>query len=145
MEEARLAMRGARRRSTSTDPNAPFYVLLRDAERKILREAIDYHNGNESAAAETLGVSHTLVGKRARLLGGVYKNDPRREPFHYGTAMKSVTHDYQKGRGHAQRSNESPATESSAGHSSEATDPTERAADDLHAGEGWPGDDTAVG
>ena len=106
-------MRGTRNRSTSTDPNAPYYVLLRDAERKILRDALEYHDGNESAAAAMLGISHTLVGKRARLLGGVYPDDPRREPFHYATAMTSIKHDYQKGKTFAKRRHDDHDAEAS--------------------------------
>lgn len=137
-------MRGTRNHSTSSDPNAPYYVMIRDAERKILRDAIEYNDGNVSAAAAMLGVSHTLVGKRARLLGGVLPEYPRREPFHYATAMKEIKHDYQKGKTRAKRADvHHPATQQ-VQREDRSADDERRSSADLDAQQDQPGDGAGI-
>lgn len=61
--------------------NAPYYVAMRDAERGILRDFLTATDGSIGEAAKTLGVTYQHVHQRAKLLGGVLPNEPRREPF----------------------------------------------------------------
>jgi hypothetical protein len=109
-------MRGGRA-STKTDPNAPFYVMLRDAERKILKDALEYHDYNQSAAAKMLGVSHTIIWRRVLILGGVMPDSPRREPFEYQPSSKGnrAKPDHQHSAAGVAHSSESETTASSNG------------------------------
>lgn len=68
------------RRVTRNNSMAPYYVTMRDAERQMLRDAITFCNGNQAEAARMLGVSLGVIINRAKLLGGVYEDDPKNEP-----------------------------------------------------------------
>lgn len=61
--------------------DAVYYQLLRDAERGILRDFLNACNGSMTEAAKMLGISLSQVLRRAKSLGGVLPDEPRREPF----------------------------------------------------------------
>lgn len=61
--------------------DAPYYLMMRDAERVILRDFLAACDGSIAEAAKMLGVSYAHVHRRLQLLGGVLPNEPRREPF----------------------------------------------------------------
>lgn len=107
--------------------------MLRDAERKILRDVLSYHDYNASAAAETLGVSHTLISKRVLILGGVMPDDPRREPFNYQAATKE-----RRKRPRAKHRDDHPATATKPDDSSPPAAPTKRGTNGAHAVESGP-------
>lgn len=65
---------GKRRNS----PMAPYFVQLREFERRLLREAIEA-GGDVSTAARMLGVTTHYAKARAKFLGGV-GNEPKHEP-----------------------------------------------------------------
>jgi hypothetical protein len=62
------------------NPVAPYFVMMRDYERGLLRDALVFNNGNIAATGRMLGISHALVRTRARTLGGVFTGDPIIEP-----------------------------------------------------------------
>ena len=126
-------MRGSRARPS--DPNAPFYVMIRDAERKILREAYEYHNSNIAAASGSLGITPTLFHKRTELLGGVLPNQPRREPFEY-MKVKQEIEDAKRRRARARAKRKLD-------RASKSSDETNGAADHPDRIETGDGDSTA--
>lgn len=63
------------------DFGAPYYQMMRDAERAMLRDFLAAGDGSIAEAAKMLGVSYAHVNRRAQVLGGVLPDDPRREPF----------------------------------------------------------------
>ena len=65
-------------------PLSPYLVMLRDAERQIVRGAVDASDGNHSGAATMLGVSLRFLRKRAAIIGGFLGHDvyePPRTPW----------------------------------------------------------------
>lgn len=72
------------------NPMAPYFVQLREAERRLVNGTIE-HAGESlgpantfderaSLAASLLGVHLTYIRVRARVLGGILPNDPKHEP-----------------------------------------------------------------
>lgn len=113
-------------RGGRSNVNAPLYVALRDAERRILRETLEHAGGNESRAADMLGVTHTLVWQRVRALGGIYPDDPRREPFDHKVAAAAVKEK------RAERRNKRASTRKSHPGESKTTAPSNGATDGVH-------------
>ena len=58
---------------------APYFVQMREYERKLLLAAIEAAGGLDGAAA-VLGMTRHYVRARARWLGGVLEGDPKHEP-----------------------------------------------------------------
>lgn len=130
-------------RGTKTNPNALYFVTLRDAERKLLKEALDYHDWNAAAAATMLGVSRTQILFRSRVLGGVFDNDPRHEPFDYQERMEAIRKQRERAR-NAKRRYKPTEAQNEPDHPSQPADETNGAADHLDRVE--DGDvDSAVG
>jgi len=61
-------------------PMAPYFVQMREFERRLMTGAIETAGGNIAAAAQMLGVTQHYVRARAKLLGGVIGNEPKHEP-----------------------------------------------------------------
>ena len=59
---------------------APYFVQLREMERRLLRDAIAAGDGDIHAAAALLGVTYHYIAARAKLLGGVINGEPKHEP-----------------------------------------------------------------
>lgn len=59
---------------------SPFWVSMRNAERRILVEVLAGTNGNRSEACQLLGISQKMFLERARYLGGVLPDEPIQEP-----------------------------------------------------------------
>lgn len=59
---------------------APYFVQIREYERRLLRDAILTVGGDVNHAARVLGVTRHYLWARARLLGGVLDGDPKHEP-----------------------------------------------------------------
>lgn len=66
----------ARRRSEQ----APYYIQLRDAERRIIASALLATNWNFPEAAEALGIGARYLQARAIQLGGILPNTTSNEP-----------------------------------------------------------------
>jgi hypothetical protein len=66
------------------NPLAPYYVQMREYERRLINGALDQVRGNFDErlrmAADLLGVTPKYVRVRARLLGGVIPGEPKQEP-----------------------------------------------------------------
>jgi Bacterial regulatory protein, Fis family len=59
---------------------APYFVQVREFERKLLIGAIASAGGSLDDAARILGVTRHYAWARAKWLGGVLPNDPKHEP-----------------------------------------------------------------
>lgn len=59
---------------------SPFWVSMRNAERRILAGVLADTDGNRSVACELLGISQKTFLERARYLGGVLPDEPIQEP-----------------------------------------------------------------
>jgi len=66
-------------RATS-NPMAPYFVQLREFERRLIREAFEVAGGDLMLTANVLGVHKNYVKARAKMLGGVFNNEPKHEP-----------------------------------------------------------------
>lgn len=62
-----------------SNQSAPYFMTMRENERRMLGSAIDYC-GSISAAADALGVTKEYIRLRALHLGGVLPGQPKREP-----------------------------------------------------------------
>lgn len=60
--------------------NSPFYVAMRDAERRLYREILEATGGDIDVAASLLGINRKQIVQRARDYGGVFEGDPIHEP-----------------------------------------------------------------
>jgi hypothetical protein len=58
---------------------APYFVQVREFERRLMRDALEAA-GTIELAATTLGVTTHYVRARSRLLGGVFPDEPKNEP-----------------------------------------------------------------
>jgi hypothetical protein len=63
-----------------TNPMAPYFVQMREFERRLIREAHETTGGDIALTAEVLGVRVHYVKARAKLLGGVFGDAPKNEP-----------------------------------------------------------------
>jgi hypothetical protein len=61
-------------------PMAPYFVQMREFERRLIRGAIEEAETDIDLAATMLGVTKHYVLARAKLLGGVIGNEPKHEP-----------------------------------------------------------------
>jgi len=61
------------------NPMAPYFVQLREFERRLIREAYEATGEDLDQTASVLGVHRHYVKARAKLLGGVF-GDPKNEP-----------------------------------------------------------------
>jgi len=68
-----------------TNPMAPYFVQLREFERRLIRDAFDAAGHDLGICAAVLGVHVDYVQARAKLLGGVFGEEPKHEPP--GSAM----------------------------------------------------------
>jgi hypothetical protein len=68
---------------TKGNPNASFFVQLRNFERQLMREALLYCDDDEAAAAKLLGIEPYYFRSRGRKIGGVFENDPPKEPYQW--------------------------------------------------------------
>lgn len=59
---------------------SPFWVSMRNAERRILAGVLSDTDGNRSVACQLLGISQKMFLERARYLGGVLPDEPIQEP-----------------------------------------------------------------
>jgi hypothetical protein len=59
---------------------APYFVQLRELERRLLRGALVEADGDLEVAAGMLGVSEKYATSRCTFLGGVLGDEPRHEP-----------------------------------------------------------------
>ncbi|HTQ06644.1 MAG TPA: helix-turn-helix domain-containing protein, partial [Polyangiaceae bacterium] len=50
-------------------PGVPFRVLSEQAERRILEDALEHHDGQMAATARALGLERSHLYKKARALG----------------------------------------------------------------------------
>lgn len=66
--------------SRRNNPMAPYFVQMREFERKLIRAAIAEAEGKMKLAAQMLGVTRHYLHARARLLGGVVGDEPKHEP-----------------------------------------------------------------
>jgi hypothetical protein len=66
---------------TRGDPNSFFAVSMRTYERQLIKDALVFCQGNITEAAKVLGVSREFIRNRAHDLGGIYDDDPPREPY----------------------------------------------------------------
>ncbi|SRR5258706_3983889 len=80
-----------------------FYVALREAERRVLRDALIEFDGDMEQAAAALELSWTEFRSRARTLGGVFPDQPRNEP---PKKWAPLSHDTGKKKKHASNSND---------------------------------------
>ena len=64
----------------ASSSSAPYYVSLRESERRMILGALDAAGDSWAAAARILGVSPKYLRLRALHLGGVFDDQPRREP-----------------------------------------------------------------
>jgi hypothetical protein len=67
---------------SKTNLMAPYFVQLRDFERRLMRDAIEA-GGGPIRAAELLGVDRKYLFARAKHLGGVISGEPVHEPPEY--------------------------------------------------------------
>ena len=73
--ELALGMGSSPRASGLYQPNVPFRVLVEEAERTILQEAIAAHDGQMAATARALGLERSHLYKKAKALGLRGKGD----------------------------------------------------------------------
>jgi hypothetical protein len=73
-----MRTQGAARRKNN--PMAPYFVQLREFERRLMRGALEATGGDTIAAANLLGVTRHYLLARAKLLGAVIGNEPLHEP-----------------------------------------------------------------
>jgi len=99
-----------KRNSPPRDWNTPYYIQMRDAERRIYREALEVCDGDMAQACGALGISETYFLQRAHRLGGVLPNEPRIEPSSVRSAVRSAVRSGAENR-HASRSNHDPSPE----------------------------------
>lgn len=59
---------------------APYFVQVREFERRLMIGAIEIAGGDVGIAAMTLGVPIHYLRARSRLLGGVFEGEPKNEP-----------------------------------------------------------------
>jgi hypothetical protein len=59
---------------------APYFVQMREYERRLLKEALTVSDGQVDSAAGILGVTRHYLLARAKLLGGVFTGEPKHEP-----------------------------------------------------------------
>jgi len=59
---------------------APYFIQVREFERRLMIGAIEIAGGDVGIAAMTLGVPIHYLRARSRLLGGVFENEPKNEP-----------------------------------------------------------------
>ena len=59
--------------------SAPYFMALRNYERKLLKETLEQF-GHQQHAAAALGISYSYLRLRALHLGGVYPDQPINEP-----------------------------------------------------------------
>lgn len=52
-----------------TRPGDLYNMVLREVEEPLFREALEYTRGNQSQAAEMLGINRTTLRKKLRLYG----------------------------------------------------------------------------
>jgi Fis family transcriptional regulator, factor for inversion stimulation protein len=50
-------------------PSRLYNLVLREVEEPLLRAVLDYADGNQSLAAEILGITRTTLRKKLRSLG----------------------------------------------------------------------------
>lgn len=67
-------------RQRKSNQMAPYFVQMREFERRLLRGAIEEADGSTGTAAAMLGVGRHYLVSRAKLLGGVLGDDPKHEP-----------------------------------------------------------------
>lgn len=78
---------GASNSRQKLNPMAPYFVQMREFERRLIREAYETVGNDLPMTAEVLGVHTHYIKARAKLLGGVFGSEPRHEPP--GAAMKA--------------------------------------------------------
>jgi hypothetical protein len=61
------------------ESTAPYYTIMRENERRLLRSALEEFK-TVPAAAMAIGISGVYFGNRAIYLGGVFEGQPPREP-----------------------------------------------------------------
>ena len=60
--------------------SAPYHVQLRDAERRILAQALYAFQHDFRRAAESLGITTRYMQARVHQLGGILPDSQRNEP-----------------------------------------------------------------
>jgi len=65
---------------TTVNPMAPYFVQMREFERRLIRDAYEITGQNMALTADVLGVHIHYVKARAKLLGGVFNDEPKHEP-----------------------------------------------------------------
>lgn len=73
-------MATGRVRQNRTNQMAPYFVQLREFERRLLKGAIEVADSSTLLAARMLGVTRHYLVSRAKLLGGVLGDEPKHEP-----------------------------------------------------------------
>jgi hypothetical protein len=68
------------RQRSSSNPMAPYFVQTREFERRLIREAYETSGNDLGLTAAMLGVHKHYVKARAKLLGGVFGDEPKHEP-----------------------------------------------------------------
>jgi len=91
----------ANKQRSNANPMAPYFVQMREFERRLIREAYEAAGQDLNATAEVLGVHTHYIKARAKLLGGVFNNDPKHEPP--GLAAKAWNATSPSGRGRKKR------------------------------------------
>jgi hypothetical protein len=59
---------------------APYFIHMREFERRLLRDALEAAGGNTELVATTLGVGIQYIYARSMVLGGIFPGKPKREP-----------------------------------------------------------------
>ncbi len=67
-------------RPTYDVSSAPYWIQVRDAERRLLRGAYEACAGDRAAMSSALGVGPRFLADRIKQLGGVLPDDPVHEP-----------------------------------------------------------------
>lgn len=75
-----LGMAGSPANAGLYRPGVPFRVLVEEAERTILEEAMSHHQGQMAATARALGLERSHLYKKAKALGLRGKDDGDAEP-----------------------------------------------------------------
>jgi hypothetical protein len=98
-----------------TNQLAPYFVQVREFERRLMRDAIAAA-GSVALAATTLGVTTHYIRARSRLLGGVFPDEPKNEPPGLALEAWNSTSPYEgvegSGRRNGKRKRKPPVSES---------------------------------
>ena len=65
----------------NVEPNCPWSIELREAQRQILKDTLAFVDGNVEAASKFLGIKPNYFYFLCKSLGGVMRGELKREPW----------------------------------------------------------------